>query len=357
MSLTWRDVAGGGYGGGGGRFHHGNSDQLMEGIRGFNEALGAVVNRKNNRALLDIENQMALNNLSAEHQKSQMAAMQNVIAAQDQAENVAAEAEWNRASGELLKNAHQAGARPEGTQDPFRSEAYLSLSPRAQALGAGLMAEQIIAGRKFGSEDEARKESSSIAGETLKIAQAEAKRREAEYLRLLEASKDPLADVDPASRERLEVARQKAASDYAKYSGADHENDDITKNKNIDSATMWSTWYKVQDRLAEEGLGEAPPGVLKRFVSEVGKDSGRDVEDALYKMSLAYHRANQYNSLLADELASAYSDPKNYRMSPGLNTELLNKSQSIGRPKVQNAPAAPQQPPQYQGPWDSYMRE
>ena len=71
-SLTWRDVAGGGYGGGGGgRFHRGNSDQLMEGIRGFNEALDAVVNRKNNRALLDIENRMALNNLGAEHQNNQ----------------------------------------------------------------------------------------------------------------------------------------------------------------------------------------------------------------------------------------------------------------------------------------------
>ncbi len=345
MSLTWRDVAGGGYGGGGGRFHHGNSDQLMEGIRGFNEALDAIVNRKNNRALHDIENRMALNNLSAEHQKSQSAAMQNVIAAQDQAQNVAAEAEWNRASGELLKNAHQAGARPEGTPDPFRSEAYLSLSPRAQALGAGLMAEQIIAGREFGSEDEARLETASREGRLVDIAEAEEKRRKEEYGRLLEASKDPFADVDRASRERLEAARQKAASDYARFSGADHENDDITKNENIDSATMYGTWYKVVDRLAEEGYSEPPIGVLKRFVSEVGKDSGRDVEESLYKMSLAYHRANLYNSFITDEVASAMGNPKNYRLTTGWIRELQNRSQGI-KPKDERA-AAPPTPPNH----------
>lgn len=355
MSLTWRDVAGGGYGGGGGRFHHGNSNQLMEGIRGFNEALDAIVNRKNNRALRDIENQMALNNLSAEHQKSQSAAMQNVIATQDQAQNVAAEAEWNRASGELLAKAHDAGARPVAAPDPFRSETFLSLSPRAQALGAKLMGEQIIAGREFGSVDEARAEMASREGRQIAVVEAEARRREEEYNRLLEASKDPLADVDKASRVRLDAARNRAAADLARFSGADHENDDITKNENIDSATMYGTWYKVVNRLAEEGYSEPPIGVLKRFVSEVGKDSGRDVEESLYKMSLAYHRANLYNSFIADEVASAMGNPKNYRLTAGWIRDLQNRSQGI-KPKDERA-AAPPTPPSNQNPINFRVRD
>lgn len=345
MSLTWRDVAGGGYGGGGGRFHHGNSNQLMEGIRGFNEALDAVVNRKNNRALHDIENQMALNNLSAEHQQSQSAAMQNVIAAQDQAQNVAAEAEWNRASGELLAKAHDAGARPVAAPDPFRSETFLSLSPRAQALGAKLMGEQIIAGREFGSVDEFRTETASREGRRIDIAEAEEKRRKEEYKRLLEASKDPFADVDKASRVRLDAVRNRAAADYAKFSGAGYEDYDITKNKDIDSATMWNTWFKVQRKLADEGYGEAPPSVLKRFVAEVGKDSGRAAEEALYSMTLAYHRADQFNSLVADEVASAMGNPKNYRLTTGWIRELQNRSQGI-KPKDERA-AAPPTPPNH----------
>ena len=271
-----------------------------------------------------------------------------MITAQDQAESAAAEAEWNRASGVLLKNAHDAGARPYAVPDPFNSDLFLGLSPRAQAIGSKLMGEQIIAGREFESQDEYRRESSSVAGRQAAIAEAEERRRAAEAERALEASKDPLADVDATSRERLRGAQMRAAADLAKYSGVDYEDYDITKNKNIDPATMWSTWFKVQGKLADEGYGEAPPGVLKRFVAEVGKDSGRNVEEALYKMTLAYHRANLYNSVITDELAVAHGNPKNYQISAKRIQELLRESQGI-KPKEERA-ATPPSPPSNQNP-------
>lgn len=345
-ALTWRDVAGGGGGGGGGgRYSQGNSDQLMEGIRGFNEAIGAITNRKNNRALRDIENQMALNNLAAEHQQSQSAAMQDVVTAQDQAQGAAAEAEWNRASGSLLESAFRHGAQP-GSPNPLRGD-FLNLSPRAQALGSALMAEQITSGREFGSEDASRRAANEVAAANSEIARTREEREAEIYERERKASRDPFTDMDKASRERLRGFQTRAASELATYRGDEFADKDISTDKRIDTGKMYTTWGKVEDRLAAEGLFGTPLSVLNMFAARVGKDSGKNVEDALHRMALAYHRSHRLNSLATGELATAHGNPKGYQITDDRIQEMLTQAQGIGRPKVESTPASASSPPRF----------